>query len=392
MNKRKDFGILNKCVIYFDNAATSLRPDKVIEAMNKYYSEYNANIHRGLYKWSEKATEEFENAKKKVAKFINADFEEVIFTRGTTESLNLLAYSLLKDLKAGDEIVLTEMEHHSNLVPWQQLAKEKGIIVRYIKVKDFELKLNNEINDKTKIVAVTHMSNVLGTINDVKGLAKIAHKNNALIIVDGAQSISHLKIDVKDLDVDFIAFSGHKMYGPTGIGVLYGKKELLERMNPFMYGGDMVREVSLEDSSWNELPWKFEAGTPNIAGAIGLGYAVDYLSEINDIKDYEEDLTKYALEKLGEIDGIEIYGKKDMKNRGSVISFNLKGVHPHDVASIFDKEGIAIRGGHMCAMPLVVDVLKQVSVNRASLAFYNTKEEIDKFIDVVKKIKEIFGV
>src|SRR3989344_775539 len=357
---RGDFPILKKGnLIYLDSSATSLTPKIVIDAMSEYYENYNSNVHRGIYPISQKATEEYELAHKKIADLINAEPEEIIFTKNTTESLNLLAYSLMKKLNKGDRILLTEMEHHSNLVPWQQLAKEKGIFIDYIGLKeDWTLdveKIEELITEKTKIVSVVHMSNVLGAINDVREIAKIVHKKDSLFIVDGAQSVPHFSVDVKELDCDFLAFSGHKMLGPTGIGVLYGKRKILESMEPFLFGGDMILEVSYTDSVWNELPWKFEAGTPNIAEAIGLGKAADYLLEIGrkNIQEYEEELTKYALNELGKIEGADVYGPKKTENRGGVISFNLRGVHPHDVASILDRFGIAVRGGHMCAMPLV---------------------------------------
>ena len=397
---RKDFTILNQLVngkplVYLDSSATSLTPKQVIDKMNEYYNKYNANIHRGVHKLSELATQEYELAHKKVADFINADEQEVIFTKGTTESLNLLAYSLTNALKAGDEIILTQMEHHSNLVPWQQLANEKGLIVNYIKVNqegtlDMD-SFKNLLNEKTRIVAVTHMSNVLGTVNDIKTLAEYAHNVNAIFVVDGAQSAPHMKVDVKDLDCDFFAFSAHKMFGPTGIGVLYGKEHLLEQMKPFNYGGDMISEVTFSETTWNDIPWKFEAGTPNIAGGIGLGASVDYINKlgIQNIKEYIEELTQYTLEKLSKIEGIKIYGLTD-KSRGPAISFSLKGIHPHDVAEILNKEGIAIRGGHLCAMPLVNSVLGAGSVSRVSLHVYNTKEEIDQLIEGLKKVKEIF--
>ena len=395
---RNDFSILrnNKKLIYLDNSATSLTPDIVLDVMNKYYKEYNANVHRSVHQLGQIATEEYEKAHQKVADFINAKFQEIIFTKGATESINLLAYSLIKRLSKGDEVVLTEMEHHSNLVPWQQLAKEKGLIVKYIRVNGEErLDIENArklITDKTKIVSIIHMSNVLGVINNVKEIGKIAHKKNALFIVDGAQYTAHFKVDVKEIDCDFYVFSGHKLLGPTGIGVLYGKKELLKKMDPFLFGGDMISEVYFEDSKWNELPWKFEAGTPNIAGAIGLGKAIDYLKEIGmeKIEDYEEYLTEYAMEKLSKIPGIIIYGPKS-KERGSVISFNVQGIHPHDVSAILDRDNIAIRGGHMCAMPLM-NILDAQSVCRVSLYFYNTTEEIDKLISGIIKAKEIFKV
>jgi cysteine desulfurase / selenocysteine lyase len=394
---RSDFPILNrlmngKKLVYLDNAATSQKPSTVIETLNKYYREYNANTHRGIYLLSEEATFAYEEAHKKVAEFINADSEEIIFTKGATESINLIAYSWArKNLREGDEILLTQMEHHSNLVPWQQIAKEVKARLKFIPItENGELEpVERHLTGRTKLVAVTHMSNVLGTINPVKEIIKAAHKAGAVVLVDGAQSVPHFKVDVKDLGCDFLAFSGHKMLGPTGIGVLYGKKELLENMQPFLFGGDMIREVRFEDSTWNDLPWKFEAGTPNIAGGIGLGAAIDYLNliGIDKMQDYEKELTAYALNKMRELDYIKIYGDAD--NRGGVISFNLEDIHPHDVAAILDKEGIAIRGGHHCAMPLM-KILGIIGCSRVSFYFYNTKEEIDKFIDAIKKARDVF--
>lgn len=398
---RKDFPILNQLIngkqlIYLDNAATSLTPNPVVQAINKYYKEYNANVHRGIHKLSEKATQEYENARKKVAEYIDADVEEIIFTKGTTESLNLLAYSLTKHLKRGDEIVISQMEHHSNLVPWRELADEKGFSLKYIKLKeDGSLDMENAkeiITDKTKIVSITHVSNVLGTINDIKTLVRLAHEKRAFLIVDGAQAVPHMQVSVTELDCDFYAFSGHKMLGPTGIGILYGKKEVLEKMSPFMYGGDMIKEVSFYKSTWNDIPWKFEAGTPNIAGAIGLGAAIDYIKQvgIEKIEAHIKELMQYAFEKLGDIADLELYGQKQPNSSG-VISFNLKGIHPHDVATILDKEGIAIRGGHLCAMPLVTEVMKLNSLCRLSLHFYNTKQDIDNLVSGIKKVKEVFS-
>lgn len=395
---RMDFPILEKKIHgkvlnYLDSAATSLTPKPVLDKVNEYYQEYNANIHRALHSMGEKATEEYEEAHRKVARFINAKMHEIIFTKNTTESLNLLAYSLTKDLKKGDEIVVSEMEHHSNLVPWQQLAKEKKLKLKFIKVKDGRLiDIDKVITDKTKIVAVTHMSNVLGTINDVKEIGRIAHSKGALMVVDAAQSVPHMKVDVKELDCDFLAFSGHKMLGPTGIGILYGKDNLLDKMSPFMYGGDMILEVGFKDSKWNDLPWKFEAGTGPIAQGIGLGKAVEYLESIgmDKIKEYEEFLTKYALEKLKEIEDVEVYGVEDVKERGGVVSFNIRGIHAHDVSAVLDREGIAVRGGHLCAMPLVTEVLKQQSVVRASFYFYNNRQDIDNLVRGIKKVKEVF--
>ena len=399
---REDFPILkqtvnNKLLAYLDNSATSQKPQAVIDSITQYYKEYNSNVHRSIHKLSELATLKYEEAHKKIAEFIGASFEEIIFTRGTTEGLNLLAYSLSHQLKTGDEIVLTQMEHHSNIVPWQQIAKQKGLVLRFIPIND-DMRLDiaaakKIITSKTKIVSITHMSNVFGTINPVTELAEIAHKNSALFIVDGAQSIPHMPINVKSLNCDFFVCSGHKMFGPTGIGFLYGKKHLLEAMNPFLYGGDMIAEVSFENSTWNELPWKFEAGTPNIAGAIGLGIAVDYINNIgiNNIMEYEKQLTAYAINKLKKIKGIHIYGPQDSNERGSVISFTIDGIHPHDIATLLDREGIAIRGGHHCAMPLM-SLLGISGTARISLAFYNTFNEIDTLIVGIKKAQEVFGI
>ncbi len=394
---KKDFPIL-KTITYLDSGATSLTPEQVLEAMNNYYRKYRSNVHRGLYKISEEATEAYEGVREKVAQFINAHTKEIIFTKGTTESINLLAYILTKNLKKGDEIVLTEMEHHSNLVPWQQIAKEKDLTLKFIPVTEegfLETEtMNRMITSKTKIVSVTHVSNALGTINDIKTIAKKAHEKNALVVVDGAQSAPHLKIDVKDLDCDFFAFSAHKMLGPTGTGVLYGRRELLEELPPFFHGGEMISEVSFEESSWNELPWKFEAGTPNIAGVIGLGAAIDYLQEIGmeTIREHEERLLEYALKELKKINNVIVYGPLNAKNRSGVISFNIQGIHSHDTSTILDRENIAIRAGHLCAMPLIKSVLNEESVCRASFSIYNTKEEIDKLIQGIKKAKEIFKI
>ena len=398
---RDEFPILQKSVnakplVYLDSCATSLTPNCVVDAVTQYYTRYNANIHRGVHALSEQATQLYEDAHQTVADFIHANSDEIIFTSGTTMSFNILAHGLGKELEKGDEVIISEMEHHSNIVPWQQLVKKKGIILKYIKVtKDYRLDLDHAcsiITEKTKIVSVTHMSNVLGTINDVKLLGSLAHEKNALMIVDAAQSVPHMPVDVKKLNCDFLCFSGHKMFGPTGIGVLYGKRVLLEELKPMIYGGDMIKEVTWDQSSWNNLPWKFEAGTPNIAGGIGLGAAVEYIQRIGieTIQHNEEELTEYALEQLQQISGVTIYGPLTTKDRGAVISFSIDGVHAHDVSTILDREGIAVRGGHMCAMPLVTQVLKTNSVSRVSLSLYNTKEEIDKLVDAIQKVQEIF--
>lgn len=397
---QRDFPILQekvngKRLIYLDNTATTQKPNVVIDAMNEYYKKENANVHRGVYLLAQRATEAYERAHEIVARFINASFEEVIFTKGTTESINLLAYSLAHTLQKGDEIVLSEMEHHSNIVPWQQVAKRKGAKIRYIPLtKDFRLdmeKAKELITEKTKIVSVTHLSNVLGTINPVKELAKFAHNVGALMIVDAAQSVPHFPVDVKDLDCDFLCFSGHKMLGPTGIGVLYGKKEHLETMEPFLFGGDMISEVTYEDATWNDLPWKFEAGTPNIAEAVGLAKAIEYLQSIGmeNIQAHDIYLTNYALEQLGKIRGVTIIGPKDKENRGAIISFTIENIHPHDLAEILNRHGIAVRGGHHCAMPLH-QKLGLTGTTRASFYVYNTKEDIDALVPAIREAQEIF--
>lgn len=399
MNK-EDFPILKqkingKDLIYLDNSATTQKPKEVIQALQDYYEKDNANVHRGVHELSIRASQQYEQAHQVVADFLNASFEEIIFTKGTTESLNLLAYSLSETLNEGDEILLSEMEHHSNFVPWQQLAQRKGAKIILIPLtKDFRLDLKAAeklLTKKTKIVSITHCSNVLGTINPIKELAKKAHKEGALFIVDAAQSVPHMKVDVKDLNCDFLAFSGHKMFAPTGIGVLYGKKKLLEKIQPFLYGGGMIQEVSKEKSTWNELPWKFEAGTPNIEGAIGLAQAIAYIQKkgIKEIEKYNQELTAYALKELQKIEGLNIIGPKENKERGPVISFTLQNIHPHDVGEILNQEGIAIRGGNHCAMPLMKS-LKIDGTNRISFHIYNTKEDIDKVINAIKKTQRIF--
>jgi cysteine desulfurase / selenocysteine lyase len=394
---RKDFPIFDRIIngkrlVYLDNSATTQKPKRVINKILNYYENYNANVHRGVYKISEESTSAFEGAHQKVANFINASFEEIIFTKGATEGINLVAYSLMDQLKKGDEIVISLMEHHSNFVPWQQIAKKTGAVLRFIDVnKDYRLSEDFPINSKTKVVAVTHMSNVLGTINPVKEICKISHENDALFLVDAAQSAPHMKLDMKDLKADFVAFSSHKMLGPTGVGVLYGKKEILETLDPFNYGGDMIREVYKEKSRWNDLPWKFEAGTPNIAGAIGLGEAVDYLDEIGmkNIQNHEKKLTVYALKRLSEVKGLELCGPNTPRERGPVFSFNLQDVHAHDVCSILDNFGVAIRGGHHCAMPLMKK-FGWSNTSRASCYFYNSPADIDKLIEGLKEVIEKF--
>ncbi len=390
-NIKENFPILKNGLVYLDNSATTQKPAKVIQAIKEYYENDNANVHRGIYKLAQKATVLYEKAHEVVARFIGAKFEEIIFTKGTTEGLNLLAYSLGKNLKAGDEIVLSEMEHHSNIVPWQQIAKEKGVALHFIPItKEYRLDLKKArelITDKTKIVSITHISNVLGTINPIKELAEIAHAVGAVMIVDAAQSVPHLPIDVKKLNCDFLVFSGHKMCAPTGIGVLYGRKELLEKMPPFLYGGDMISEVTFEQATWNELPWKFEAGTPNMASAAGLMAAIEYLQKIGmeNITVHGRELTKYALEKLSAIPAVAVVGPTTVENRSSVISFTIEEMHPHDLSEMLDKENIAVRGGFHCAMPLFSKLGIDGSI-RASFYFYNTKEDVDRLVEAVNRI------
>lgn len=404
---REDFPILkrkvreNKQLIYFDNAATTQKPISVINAITNYYTNINANIHRGIHELSEEATELYENAHRKVSDFINAKFEELIFIKNTTEGLNLVANAFRESLKKGDEIVLSRFEHHSNIVPFQIAAKKTGAIIKFIESDNFEnLDLNSAekvITDKTKIVAFPQMSNVLGTITPAKEIIEIAHQHGSLTLIDGAQSVPHLKVDVKNLDCDLLAFSGHKMMGPMGSGGLFGREEILNEIPPLLYGGDMIRSVSYENATWNDLPWKFEAGTPNVGAGIGLGVAVDYLNKIgmDKVRKIEHYLTKYAIEKLSEFDFITVYGPS-ADQRGGVVSFNLTGgkngmfIHPHDVSTLLDEEGIAIRAGHHCAQPLI-DSMGIPATSRMSFYIYNTRSEIDYTIEVLKKIQEMFN-
>ncbi|MGG3435010.1 cysteine desulfurase [Heyndrickxia coagulans] len=399
---RRQFPILDQEVnghplVYLDSAATSQKPLRVIEAVNQYYREYNSNVHRGVHTLGTKATDHYEGAREKVRKFISAEStEEIIFTKGTTAGLNLVARSFGDaQVQEGDEIVITYMEHHSNLIPWQQLAKRKGAVLKYVPMqKNGTLRLEDvekTVTERTKIVAAALVSNVLGTINPVKEMAKIAHSRGAYMVVDAAQGAPHMKVDVRDLDCDFLAFSGHKMCGPTGIGVLYGKKALLEEMEPLEYGGEMIDFVGLYDSTWKELPWKFEGGTPIIAGAIGLGEAIDFLEEIglDEITAHEQDLSAYCLAQLSELEGITVYGPESADERAGLVTFNLENVHPHDAATILDAEGIAIRAGHHCAQPLM-KWLDVTATARASFYLYNTKEDIDKLVAGIVKAKEYF--
>jgi len=400
---REDFPVLkrqvnDKPLIYFDNAATSQKPNAVIDAIYRYYREYNANIHRGIHKLAEEATLAHEEAREKVAKFINAQrASEIVFTRNATEALNLVAHSWGKaNVGKGDKIVVSIMEHHSNIVPWQLLAEEKGARVEFVKIdKNGELRqdeVQELIDERTRMVGLTHASNVLGTINPVRDIARTAHRFHAVFVVDAAQSVPHMAVDVRDMECDFAAFSGHKMMGPTGIGVLYGKTELLESMPPFLSGGEMIREVHMAGASWKDLPYKFEAGTPNISGAIGLGAAVDYLRAVGmkNVYDHENQLTRYALDKMKQVEGLEIYGPLNADRRVGVISFNLGDIHPHDLASILDEDGIAIRSGHQCAQPLM-EFLQVPATSRASFYIYNTKEEVDVFIEALEKARKIFA-
>ena len=399
---KKDFPILfqeinDEPLVYLDNAATSQKPQQVLDALNTYYQRDNANVHRGVHTLAERATAKYEMARQKVKTFINAkETAEVLFTRGTTTSLNWVAKSFGEaNVNEGDEIVISYMEHHSNIIPWQQLAKKQKATLRYIELTPTgELDLASAkklITAKTKIVAIAHVSNVLGVVNPIAELTEIAHQVGAVMVVDGAQSVPHMAVDVQQLDVDFYVFSGHKMLAPTGIGVLYGKRSLLEKMEPIEFGGEMIDFVYLEDSTWKELPWKFEAGTPNIAGAIGLGAAIDYLTEVGmeDIHHYEQELVAYVLPKLQEIPGITIYGPTDPAKRTGVITFNLEGVHPHDLATAMDMEGVAVRAGHHCAQPLM-NYLEVNSTARASFYFYNTKSDADTFIKALLATKEFF--
>ncbi len=385
-----------KALVYFDNAATSQKPQIVIDAIMKYYEEENSNIHRGVHYLSERATRAYEAARENVRGFLNAAaYEEIIFVRGTTEAINLVAYSYgRKNVNAGDEVLISAMEHHSNIVPWQMLCDEKQATLRVIPMNDRgELLLDDYVKlltPRTKLVALTHISNALGTINPIKEMIAQAHARGIPVLIDGAQAVPHMKVDVRELDCEFYAISSHKMFGPTGVGVLYGKKKLLEAMPPYQGGGDMIKSVTFEKTIFNDLPYKFEAGTPNIAGGIGLGAAIDYMFQLdmNAIAAYEQDLLFYGTEKLQEIPGVQIIGTA--REKASVISFTMDGVHPHDIGTILDDEGIAIRTGHHCAQPVMLRFGIPATA-RASFAFYNTKEEIDVFVKALHKVKEVLG-
>ncbi|WP_419891805.1 cysteine desulfurase [Paenibacillus xylanexedens] len=398
---REQFPILHQEInghplVYLDSAATSQKPHAVIEAVKHYYEYENSNVHRGVHTLGSRATDAYEGAREKLAKFINArSTQEIIFTRGTTTALNLVASSYARaNCKEGDEIVITQMEHHSNLIPWQQVAKETGATLKYIPLQpDGHIELadvEKTITNNTKIVAIAYVSNVMGLIHPVKQIAEIAHRNGAVIVVDGAQSTPHMKVDVQDLDCDFYALSGHKMCGPTGIGALYGKKALLESMEPIEFGGEMIDDVGLYESNWKELPWKFEGGTPIIAGAVGLGAAIDFLEQIgmDEIAHHESVLAAYATERLSEIDGLTIYGPA--KRHVGVVTFNLGDVHPHDVATVLDASGVAIRAGHHCCQPLM-RWLEVSSTARASFYLYNNEQDVDRLVSALIQTKEYFG-
>ena len=398
---RKDFPILSekvhgKPLVYFDNAATSQKPQVVIDTLDRYLSTYNSNIHRGVHHLSERATEAYETGRKKVQRFLNAaESREIIFVRGTTEAINLVAHSFGRVyIGAGDEIVISTMEHHSNIVPWQILCEQTGAVLRVVPINDAGELLVGEyeklLTPRTRLVSVVHVSNSLGTINPVREVIHLAHRQGARVLIDGAQAAPHLRMDVRDLDCDFYAFSGHKVFGPTGIGVLYGKAELLEAMPPYQGGGDMIKSVTFEKTLYNDLPYKFEAGTPHIAGVIGLGAAIDYVAGIglDRIAPYEHELLEYATEVLSAIQGLRIIGTA--REKASLISFVLEGVHAHDIGTVLDHEGVAIRAGHHCTMPLM-QRFGVTATARASLAFYNTREEIDVLARAIRKASEMFG-
>ncbi len=398
---RKDFPILDQIVndeplVYLDNAATTQKPKAVLEAVNRYYQEDNANVHRGVHTLAERATASYEGARETVRRFINASStKEVLFTRGTTTGLNWIGRFAEEILEKGDEVLISIMEHHSNILPWQEACRKTGAKLVYAYLKDGGLDLENfreKLTDRTKFVSITHASNVLGVINPVQEIAQLAHEKGAIMVVDGAQSIPHMKIDVQKLDADFFVFSGHKMAGPTGIGVLYGKEHYLNQMSPVEFGGEMIDFVYEQSATWKELPWKFEAGTPNMAGAIGLAAAIDYLEAIgmDAIERHEQDLIAYVFPKLQAIEGLKIYGSQDLAKRSGVISFNLGDLHPHDLATALDYEGVAVRAGHHCAQPLI-QYLEVPATARASFYLYNTKEDCDKLVEALIKTKEFFN-
>lgn len=397
----QDFPILDQQVhdeplVYLDNAATTQKPVQVLQTIEQYYQQDNANVHRGVHTLAERATAAYEGVRQKVADFIHAkSTKEILFTRGTTTSLNWVARFAEEMLKPGDQVIISIMEHHSNIIPWQEACRKTGAKLDYIYLKDGELDmegLRDLIGPKTRFVSLAHVSNVLGVVNPIKEIAQLAHAVGAYMVVDGAQSTPHMVIDVQDLDVDFFAFSAHKMMGPTGVGVLYGKEEILEIISPVEFGGEMIDFVRQQSASWKELPWKFEAGTPNIAGVIGLGAAIDYLTEIgmDAISDHELELMEYVFPKLQDIPGLTIYGSQDLAKRTGVISFNIDNLHPHDVATALDYQGVAVRAGHHCAQPLIAH-LGVASTARASFYIYNSKEDCDKLIQAILATKEFFN-
>ena len=398
---RKDFPILDQIVndeplVYLDNAATTQKPKVVLEAVNRYYQEDNANVHRGVHTLAERATASYEGARETVRRFINASStKEVLFTRGTTTGLNWIGRFAEEILEEGDEVLISIMEHHSNILPWQEACRKTGAKLVYAYLKDGDLDLEDfreKLTDRTKFVSITHAPNVPGVINPIQEIAQLAHEKGAIVVVDGAQSVPHMKIDVQTLDADFFVFSGHKMAGPTGIGVLYGKEQYLNQMSPVEFGGEMIDFVYEQSATWKELPWKFEAGTPNMAGAIGLAAAIDYLEAIgmDAIERHEQDLIAYVFPKLQAIEGLKIYGSQDLAKRSGVISFNLGDLHPHDLATALDYEGVAVRAGHHCAQPLI-QYLEVPATARASFYLYNTKEECDKLVEALIKTKEFFN-
>ncbi|HEM6266255.1 TPA: cysteine desulfurase [Streptococcus suis] len=398
---RKDFSILDQVVndeplVYLDNAATTQKPQQVLDVLADYYQRDNANVHRGVHTLSERATARYEAARQKVADFIQAkSSKEILFTRGTTTSLNWVAQFAKEILQPDQEVIISVQEHHSNIIPWQQACQQTGAKLRYVTLKDGELdvdSLKSMLSEKTKFVSLAHVSNVLGSVAPIGEIAELVHEVGAYLVVDGAQSVPHMAVNVQELDVDFYAFSGHKMLGPTGIGVLYGKEELLNLMSPVEFGGEMIDFVYEQSATWKELPWKFEAGTPNIAGAIGLGAAVDYLTEIgmDAIQAHEAELVDYVFPKLQAIPGLTIYGSQDLSKRTGVIAFNLDDLHPHDVATVLDYEGVAVRAGHHCAQPLL-RYLQVPATVRASFYIYNTKADCDKLVEAIIKTKEFFN-
>lgn len=397
----KDFPILNQVIhdeplVYLDNAATTQKPQQVLDVLADYYRSDNANVHRGVHTLSERATARYEAARQTVADFINAQSsKEILFTRGTTTSLNWVAQFAKEILQPNDEVVISIMEHHSNIIPWQEICRATGAILRYTYLKNGEFDIENfqsVLSEKTKFVSLAHISNVLGVVNPIKKIAELTHQVGAYLVVDGAQSAPHMKIDVQDLDVDFFAFSGHKMLGPTGIGVLYGKEAVLHRMSPVEFGGEMIEFVHEQSATWKELPWKFEAGTPNIAGAIGLAAAIHYLNEVGmeAIQRHEEELIAYVWPKLQAIPDLTIYGSADISKRTGLIAFNLDTLHPHDVATALDYEGVAVRAGHHCAQPLLRHLQVPATV-RASFYLYNTKADCDRLVEALIKTKEFFN-